>query len=215
MAAHLATWCDATSMKENAGKREGQLLGKLNRQRHRAPQGIIKDDAWVADGESIRALGVPMGNNLDLLAWWTGKYRQVKQRIASWRSTAHMSITGRTLLLQAILYGSVRFWFFTILIDNRIVEYIESDAYHLVWASNLSLLTNEARTSKARAPPSRRPHLTSTRREVALACPTCDHTSKPSTPNGSADTFTRATRRGSRWPTCGSRRRTQQAAAPS
>ena len=29
MAAHLATWCDATSMKENATKREGQLLGKL------------------------------------------------------------------------------------------------------------------------------------------------------------------------------------------
>ena len=76
------------------------------------------------------------------------KYRQVKQRIAAWRSTSHMSITGRTLLLQAILYGSVRFWFFTILINDRIVEHIESDAYHLVWASNPSLLTSEDGTSK-------------------------------------------------------------------
>ena len=152
MAAHLATWCDATSMKENAAKREGQLLGKLNRERHRAPTGIIKDDAWVKDGESIRALGVPMGNKLDLVAWWTQKYRQIKQRIAAWRSTAHMSITGRSLLLQAILYGSIRFWFFTILMSNRILELFESDAYHLVWASKPNLLTNEDGTStRARA----------------------------------------------------------------
>ena len=115
MEGHLNTWCDATSMKENATKREGQLLGKLNRERHRAPKGIIAGDAWVADGDSIRALGVPMGNNLDLDAWWLKKYRQVKQRIAAWRSTAHMSITGRILLLQAILYGSIRFWFFSLL----------------------------------------------------------------------------------------------------
>ena len=38
-------WCGATSMKENDTKREGQLLGKLNRQRWRAPKKIIKDDA--------------------------------------------------------------------------------------------------------------------------------------------------------------------------
>ena len=43
--AHLHTWCDATAMSENATKREGQLLGKLARQRHRAPKDVIKDDA--------------------------------------------------------------------------------------------------------------------------------------------------------------------------
>ena len=152
MAAHLSTWCDATSMKENASKREGQLLGKLNRERYRAPTGIIAGDAWVADGDSIRALGVPMGNNLDLDAWWLKKYRQVKQRIAAWRSTAHMSITGRILLLQAILYGSIRFWFFSLLISERMLELFISDAYHLVWASKPNLLTNEDGTStRARA----------------------------------------------------------------
>ena len=148
MESHLGTWCDATAMKENAAKREGQLLGKLNRQRHRAPTGIIRDDAWVKDGDSIRALGVPMGNNLDELRWWSKKYREVKQRIAAWKSTAHMSITGRTLLLQAILYGSIRFWFFTLLINEHILSCVESDAYHLVWASNPELLSNEDGTSK-------------------------------------------------------------------
>ena len=67
-------------MKENANKKEGQLLGKLNRKRERAPTGIIKDDAWVKDGDSIRALGVPMGNHVDYTAWWTKRYRVVKQQ---------------------------------------------------------------------------------------------------------------------------------------
>ena len=62
-------------MKENMAKREGMLLGKLNRERHRAPVGIISNDAWAADGESIRALGVRMGSKLDTAAWWTKKYR--------------------------------------------------------------------------------------------------------------------------------------------
>ena len=114
MEAHLQTWCEATAMRENAAKREGQLLGKLNRQRARAPQGIIHEEAWVKDGESIRALGVPMGNAIRMDIWWTAKYREVKQRIAAWRSTGHMSIMARTLLLQAVLYGSLRFWLFAI-----------------------------------------------------------------------------------------------------
>ena len=146
---HLDTWCAATAMSENASKREGQLLGKLNRQKaQRAPTGIIKDDAWVKDGDSIRALGVPMGNHMDELKWWRKKYREVKARIAAWRSIAHMSITGRNLLLQAILYGSLRFWFFSLRVPKKIIEMVESDAYHLIWASHPELFSDEEGTEK-------------------------------------------------------------------
>ena len=143
---HITTWCEGTAMSENATKREGQLLGKLNRQKHRAPTGVV--NKWAADGESIRALGVPMGNKLDEHDWWLNKYREVKQRIAAWRSIGHMSITGRNLLLQAILYGSIRFWLFSLIIPDTIVRLIESDAYHLIWASNPELFTNEDGTTK-------------------------------------------------------------------
>ena len=143
---HIDTWCEGTAMSENATKREGQLIGKLNRQRERAPTGVVSK--WVDDGESIRALGVPMGNKLDEHRWWLNKYREVKQRIAAWRSIGHMSITGRNLLLQAILYGSVRFWMFSLIIPDTIVSLIESDAYHLIWASNPELFTNEDGTAK-------------------------------------------------------------------
>ena len=84
-------------MSENDTKREGQLIGKLNRQRSRAPKGIIKDDKWVEDGDTIRAIGVPMGNNVDECEWWRKRYRVVKQRIAAWRSISRMSFAGRNL----------------------------------------------------------------------------------------------------------------------
>ena len=85
---HINTWCLATGMAENASKREGMLIGKLNRERHRAPTGIIKDDAWVQDGQTIRALGVPMGNKMDEEAWWENKLNEVKRRMAMWKSSA-------------------------------------------------------------------------------------------------------------------------------
>ena len=61
----LDTWTQGTAMAENANKREGQLLGKLNRERARAPTGVIEGNKWLVDGDTIRALGAPMGNNFD------------------------------------------------------------------------------------------------------------------------------------------------------
>ena len=51
-----------------------------------------------------------MGNKLDEDDWWHKRYRLVKARIAAWKSLAHLTITGRNLLLQAIhcrLYRTV------------------------------------------------------------------------------------------------------------
>ena len=57
----LKVWELATGMKENIDKREGQLLAKLNRERNRAPTDVVRE--WLADGETIRALGAPMRNS--------------------------------------------------------------------------------------------------------------------------------------------------------
>ena len=123
-------------MRENANKREGMLVGKLNRQRDRAPAGIIKDDGWVKDGDSIRALGAPMGNKLNEVDWWWKKYAEVKRRIAAWKSIGYMSLTGRNMLLQAIMYGSIRFWLFFMALPNVILKELQQDAYELLWAEN-------------------------------------------------------------------------------
>ena len=137
-------------MKENKNKREGLLLGRLNRFKDQAPQNIVTD--WTPDGTSIRALGVPMGNKLDEEEWWLKRYRIVKARIAAWKSLSHLSITGRCLLLQAILYGSLRYWLFTMRMPESLHAALDKDSYNLLWAQQPEILSDEdGTTAKTRA----------------------------------------------------------------
>ena len=150
---HIETWCGATGMAENASKREGMLLGKLNRERHRAPKGVIKDEAWAQDGHTIRALGVPMGNKLNEEAWWMTKLEGVKRRLSMWKTTTRLSLTGRNLLLQAILYGSLRYWLFFMTPSQRVLDKLQQEAYELLWATDPDMVadTQEERGRKTRA----------------------------------------------------------------
>ena len=148
---HIHEWCGATEMAENGTKREGLLLGRLNRQRTRAPRNVIQNEAWTNNGDTIRALGVPMGNNFDEEHWWLNRYRTVKQRIAAWKSTANISLAGRNLLLQAIFYGSLRYWFFFLRVPESIIKLIKSDAHHLLWSSMPELRSNEDGSHYSRA----------------------------------------------------------------
>ena len=144
---HTDTWCAATGQSENASKREGLLLGALARNPHNAPQGVIANDAWTPNGTAIRALGVPMGNQVNEDLWWNQKYSSVKARIAAWKSTGSISLTGRNLLLQAILYGSLRYWIFSLILPQFILEFLASDSYQLLWAAQPDLKSNEGGSS--------------------------------------------------------------------
>ena len=86
----------------------------------------------VRDGDTIRALGVPMGNDIDIEAWWTKRYRTVKERTSRWNGLSSLSLTGRNILLQSILYGSMRYWFFTLTVPQTIIKIIEGDAKALL-----------------------------------------------------------------------------------
>ena len=149
---HINTWCQATAMCENATKREGLLLGRLNRQRTRAPLGIMPDDKWQPNGKSIRCLGVPFGNKVDESAWWETKLGDVRARIAAWTSMSHVSLAGRNLLVQAILYGSVRFWFFSLVTPEFVIDELQNDAYHLLWSTDPTVSADpDTQQTRARA----------------------------------------------------------------
>ena len=134
---NIKIWCQATSMRENATKREVLLLGTLRGHPERLPADLAS--SVIADGKTIRALGVPMGNDFDEVHWWIERYRTVKTRTTHWNGLARMSITGRNILLQSILYGSLRYWFFTMCVPDSIIGMVESDAKELLWASNPDL----------------------------------------------------------------------------
>ena len=50
------------------------------------------------------------------------------------------------MLLQSILYGSLRFWFFTLTMPEEIIDMVESDAKEILWAAKPELRTNEEGT---------------------------------------------------------------------
>ena len=122
-------------MRENREKREGLLLARTNRRRERAPKGVVPDDEWVEDGTPVVSLGVPIGNNINEKEWWESKLINVRSRIAMWRSMGRLSIAGRNRLIQSVLYGSLRYWLFSMIIPDSIIEAIEKDVYHIIWAS--------------------------------------------------------------------------------
>ena len=139
----LDTWCKATTMAENFKKREGMLVGPWNKTRQGTPTGVIEGDKWLADGKHIRALGAPLGNDLDEEAWYTSRYRTVKNRIGQWPSLRRHSITGRNMLVQSILYGSFRFWLYFMIMPQSVIKLIEQDAKQILWATEPRIATNE------------------------------------------------------------------------
>ena len=93
-----------------------------------------------------------MGNNLDAEAWYVTRYHQVKAKVALWPSLRRLSTTGRNLLLQAVYYGSFRYWLYCLVMPPSIIEMIESDAKLMVWGAAPKLISNERGSSKRSRP---------------------------------------------------------------
>ena len=91
---------------------------------------------------------MPLGNGIDMATWWTDRYKKVKAKTAFWRGLGRLSITGRNMLLQSILYGSLRYWFFTCEPDEALLQRIEEDAKQLLWSISPELNQDELGTKK-------------------------------------------------------------------
>ena len=126
-------WCLATGMKENVAKREGLGMGKY--------KGLdLKNGIkWApADGWCI-SLGVPIGNDLNETKWWGGKINKVRALTSSWLSMERSKYFGRNLLVQALYFGRLRYWAYTISQTKSVMEIIQKDADILRWARDPTL----------------------------------------------------------------------------
>ena len=145
----IGIWCTATNMRENKGKREILPLGPLKDKPEEINPRLTRHGARVAKkGETIRALGAPLGNDFSITEWWQKKYATVKPRIAAWNGLSRLSLTGRNILLQSIFYGSFRYWFFFLTVPDEIIDMIEADAKALLWAAAPELQADEEGTTK-------------------------------------------------------------------
>ena len=144
---NLHTWQQGIAMAENHAKREGQLLGRLNNQKHRAPRGIIAGEKLAKNGDFIRVLGVPMGNKIDEHRWWMTRYRTVKSQVAAWTCLGHLSISGRNMVVQSIYFGSFCFWLYSMGMPQQMLTVLQEDAKEILWSAGPSLFSNEVGTA--------------------------------------------------------------------
>ena len=122
-----------------------------------------------------------------------------------WKSLSHLSITGRSLLLQAILYGSLRYWLFTMRMPESLHVALDKDSYNLLWAQQPEILSDEdGTTAKSRAYIHRRASFLPQKQGGGGVMHFRSHAQAYYTPNGSAATWNPETNPGRKSPTDGS-----------
>ena len=69
---------------------------------------------WVMDGHWCKSLGVPIGNDLDEGKWWQGKINSTRGKTALWVGLSRASYFGRNLITQAMYFGRLRYWLYSL-----------------------------------------------------------------------------------------------------
>ena len=111
----LKKWEKATGMKENNTKREGLAMGKLRNMDLPQDMGI----QWAKEGEWVISLGVPIGNEVDAETFWRQKIKATQAKSKRWLGMYRSTYFGRTLVVQAMYLGSLRYcWLYSLLMHK-------------------------------------------------------------------------------------------------
>jgi hypothetical protein len=81
-------------------------------------------------------LGVPFWTYDEEEQWWEEKYLQIKTKMANWHSLAGLSLQGRVVLANSMIYSIPRYWMQSSLPPDKIIDGLEADVYHLLWAKD-------------------------------------------------------------------------------
>ena len=127
----IQKWCGATAMRENITKREALAMGSY---RKRTVPQDLRNIAWAKEGEWIRSLGVPIGNELDHALFWKKKIQATRDKANRWAGLCRSSYFGRNLIVQAMYFGRLRYWLFSVFMDKSTMCTIQEDADRLWWS---------------------------------------------------------------------------------
>jgi len=135
-------WGKATGMKENLSKREGLALGKYR------SKTLPRDTKWIGEGNWAKSLGNPVGNDLDHNKFWAKKIQAVRDKAQNWVNLYKASYAGRNLIVQAMYFGSIRYWLYTLKMDKELKNKIQADADVLWWKPEPDLNNPPARIKR-------------------------------------------------------------------
>jgi hypothetical protein len=120
-------WGKATAMTENKSKREGLAMGSYRNKT------MPSDTKWIQEGNWAKSLGNPVGNDLDHAKFTEKKLETVIEKAQQWAKLHKCSYNGRNLIVQAMFFGSLRYWLYTIKMDQHTKNKIQHLADILWW----------------------------------------------------------------------------------
>ena len=156
----IRRWCRATGMRENIKKREGLALGSYrgaawndpakqgsNRRQWTRSHKIAAGIAWAQEGSWVISLGVPVGNELDHTKWWNAKIKATRDKANRWSGLYRSSYFGRNLVVQAMYFGRLRYWLWSLPMGKETRQEVQRDADRLWWSKD-PILDGEKRRIK-------------------------------------------------------------------
>ena len=103
----------------------------------------------VAPGSHVISLGVPLGNKCGQFEpFWAIKYRKSKNTLTSVRNIEFKHTSGKHKLVNGNMYGTQRYWLWSMDPPQEIVKATMEDARQFLWRADPELDLNELGSKK-------------------------------------------------------------------
>jgi hypothetical protein len=97
-------------------------------------------------GTIHKILGVPFWSTGENNTFWEAFYLKIKRRIANWQRLNSLSIIGRAMLVNFIIYSVPKYCVQTMAAPASVHKYLEADVFQLLWEREPSFDVEETGT---------------------------------------------------------------------
>ena len=144
---HIDRYEAATGMRANKQKFEGFRLGRTVREPVPDNQ-YTRPIAFVQAGKYMKLLGIPFGEDFDESDFLEQVYSRMKSIIATWRDHAKVSVFGRAMLANTMIFSRFRYYAQCMHMSAALTRAIEEDAQALVWEKEVRFDADAVGTQK-------------------------------------------------------------------
>ena len=121
-------------MRANAKKFEGIRCGRLrNKPVPLVPELRTSIIQWPGKDKHVRILGIPFWEGEDRDSFMDQLYSKTKAIMAAWCDHTYLTLMGRNMIANAMVYSRFRYVCFTMTMPQYMIDNIESDVEALLW----------------------------------------------------------------------------------
>ena len=130
----LEEYENATAMKANAKKFEGLRCGTLRNKPVPTIDALHTSTIqWAKPNNHVRVLGIPFWEGPDQDSFMETLYAKTKGLMAAWVDHAYLTLIGRNMIANAMVFSRFRYVCQTLAMPSHITAAIQSDVEALIW----------------------------------------------------------------------------------